>query len=85
MELWRGAGDETFLIGPTYDVTFAGAAGIVRQRLGAAVYWAPGARWLGFDRTRAYALAGVNLSDRNRKGEPFVVLRLGGDLDVGRR
>jgi hypothetical protein len=32
-----------------------------------------------------YAVAGVNLSDRNREGEPFAVLGLGGDLDVGAR
>jgi hypothetical protein len=84
-ELWRGAGDATLLAGPMYDVTRAGAARIVRQRAGASAYWAPAARWLGFDRPRVYALAGVNLSDRNRPGEPFVVLGFGGDLDVGAR
>ena len=85
VELWRGAGDATLLVGPIYDVTRAGAARIVRQRLGASAYWAPAARWLGFDRLRVYALAGVNLSDRNREGEPFAVLGFGGDLDVGAR
>jgi hypothetical protein len=32
-----------------------------------------------------YALAGVNLSDRNREGEPFAILGFGGDLDIARR
>ena len=84
-ELWRGAGDATLLAGPMYDVTRAGAARIVRQRVGASAYWAPAARWFGFDRPRMYALAGVNLSDRNRRGEPFGVLGFGGDLDAGGR
>ncbi len=85
VELWRGGGDATLLVGPMYDVTRAGAARIVRQRLGASAYWAPAARWLGFHRPRVYALAGVNLSDRNREGEPFAVLGFGGDLDIGAR
>jgi hypothetical protein len=85
MELWRGAGEATVLVGPMYDVTRAGAAEITRQRVGASAYWAPAARWLGFDRPRVYALAGVNLSDRNREGEPFAILGFGGDLDIARR
>lgn len=85
VELWRGAGGATLLVGPMYDVTRAGAAQITRQRLGASAYWAPATRWFGFDRPRLYALAGVNLSDRNREGEPFALLGFGGDLDVGAR
>ncbi len=81
-DLWDGPGAATFLFGPMYDVTRAGAAGITRERVGAALYFAPAGRWLGFDRTRVYALGGVNLSDRNRKGEPFAVLGFGGDLDM---
>ena len=85
VELWRGARDATLLVGPMFDVTRAGAAEITRQRLGASAYWAPASRWLGFDRPRVYALAGVNLSDRNSEGEPFAVFGFGGDLDVGAR
>jgi hypothetical protein len=85
MELWRGAEDATLVVGPMFDVTRAGAARIVRERLGASAYWAPAARCLGLDRPRVYALAGVNLSDRNREGEPFALLGFGGEFDVGAR
>ena len=85
VELWRGAGSATLLAGPMYDVTRAGAARIVRQRAGAAAFWSPAARWLGIDRPRVYALAGVHLSDRNLQGKPFAVIGLGGDLDIGGR
>ncbi len=84
VELRRAAGD-VILVGPMYDVTLAGGAGLVRQRLGATAYWSPAGRWLGLDRARVYALAGVNLSDRNHDGEPFALLGLGGDLDLGGR
>lgn len=85
VEAWRGAGEATLLLGPVYDFTRAVASGVVRQRLGVSAYWSPAARWLGFDRPRVYAHAGVNLVDRNREGEPFAVLGFGGDLDVGDR
>ncbi|HSN13696.1 MAG TPA: hypothetical protein VLT61_03635 [Anaeromyxobacteraceae bacterium] len=85
VELWRGEGTATLLAGPMYDVTRAGAARIVRQRAGAAAFWSPAARWLGIDRPRVYALAGVHLSDRNLQGKPFAVIGLGGDLDIGGR
>ncbi len=82
-ELLGGAGGTSLLVGPMYDVTRSGAAAIVRQRLGAALYLAPASRLFGLDRLRVYALAGVTLVDRNREGEPFAGLGLGGDLDVG--
>lgn len=72
----------SLLVGPMYEVTRSGAAAIVRQRVGAALYLAPAGRRLGLDRVRVYALAGVNLSDRNREGEPFAALGVGGDLEL---
>ena len=84
-ELWHGTGDTTFLVGPMYEFTRSGTARIVRERVGATAYWAPAARWLGLDRPRVYALAGVNLVDRNRQGEIFAVLGFGGDVDLGTR
>jgi hypothetical protein len=68
-----------------YEFTRAGAAKIVRERAGGAVYWAPAARWLGLDRPRLYVLTGVNLVDRNRQGEVFALLGFGGDIDLGAR
>lgn len=72
----------SLLLGPMYEVTRSGAAAIVRQRLGAALFLVPAGRWLGLDRVRLYALAGVNLADRNREGEPFAALGVGGDLEL---
>ena len=73
----------SLLLGPMYEVTRSGAAAIVRQRVGAALYLVPAGRRLGLDRVRVYALAGVNLADRNREGEPFAALGVGGDLELG--
>jgi hypothetical protein len=80
--LSEGPSGTTLLVGPMYDVTRSGAAAVARQRVGAALYLARAVRKLGFDRMRLYAIGGVNLSDRNRTGEPFAALGLGGDLDV---
>jgi hypothetical protein len=84
VELWRGAGEATLLIGPTYDVTRAGQSDITRHRVGAAAYFEPAGRWLGFDRVRFFAMAGANVVDRNRQGEPFAIFGLGGDIQFDR-
>ncbi len=84
VELWRGAGEAALLVGPTYDVTRAGQADITRHRVGAAAYFEPPGRWLGFDRVRFFAMAGANIADRNRQGEPFAILGIGGDIEFGR-
>jgi hypothetical protein len=83
-DLLDGRPGATLLVGPMYDVTRSDAAAIVRQRTGAALFFAPAGAWLGFDRVSVYALGGVNLSDRNRAGEPFAVLGLSGQLDLDR-
>jgi hypothetical protein len=80
-ELWSGPAGATLLAGPMYDVTRAMSAGITRQRVGALAYLERQGAALGLDRLRLYALAGVNLSDRNRQGDPFAVLGVGADLE----
>jgi hypothetical protein len=81
-ELWRGAGEAILLAGPGYEVTHAARAGITRQRAEGVLFWSP-TDGLGFlARPRLFAMAGVNLVDRNRRGDPFAVLGLGADLDL---
>jgi len=84
LELWRGRGEARLLAGPMYDLTRAGSADITRHRVGVSAYFEPAGRWLGFDRVRLYALAGVNVVDRNRPGDPFALFGLGGDIDFDR-
>lgn len=64
-----------------YEYTRAARTGVERQRLGALLFWVPAAKGLGLDRPRLLLLGGVNLTDRNRSGEPFVLVGPGGDLD----
>ncbi len=81
-ELWRGAGEATLLAGPGYEVTHAARAGITRQRAEGVLFWTL-ADGLGFlARPRLFAMAGVNVVDRNRQGDPFAVLGVGADLDL---
>ncbi len=82
VELLGGRAGTSLLLGPLYEVTRSGAAAIVRQRVGSALYLSLAGRRLGLDRVRLYALAGVNLTDRNREGEPFAALGVGGDLEL---
>jgi len=81
-ELWRGTGEAAFMVGPGYEVTHAAKAGITRQRVEAVAFWSPVARLGVFARPRAFAVAGVNLVDRNRAGDPFGVFGVGADLDL---
>ncbi len=62
---WRRARNATLLAGPTHEVTHATAAGLVRQRIGAAAHWARTTSWLGVDGLRVYEL-GRRESDRSK-------------------
>jgi hypothetical protein len=81
-ELWHGAGEAMLLAGPGYEVTHAARAGITRQRAEGVLFWSPADR-LGFlARPRLFAMGGVNVVDRNRRGDPFAVVGVGVDLDL---
>jgi hypothetical protein len=82
LELWRGAGEATLLAGPAYEVTHAAKADITRHRAEGVLFWSPVDRLGSFARPRLFAVAGVNLVDRNRRHDPFAVFGLGADLDL---
>ena len=73
-------GKTSFLVGPFYEITHAVDAEITRQRVGGQLIWTASDFLSNADRTRVYAQVGVNLEDRNRKNEAFVVLACGIDL-----
>lgn len=83
--LWEGQEDESLLLGPAHEVTHAVGTDITRHRLELMVYFEPATRWLGLDRPRLFGLTGVNLSDRNREHQPFLLLGAGADFDVWSR
>jgi hypothetical protein len=80
-ELWRGAGESTLLAGPAYEVTHAFAADLGRQRAEGVVFWSPVETFGAFARPRLFAVGGMNLVDRNRRHDPFVIVGMGIDLD----
>jgi hypothetical protein len=80
-ELWRSGADATLLLGPAYEYTRAGRTGVERHRAGGVVLWVPADRRFGLDRPHLIAWAGLDVADRNRRGQPFLVLGLGGSLD----
>lgn len=81
-ELWHGDGDAILLAGPAYEVTHAGKADITRQRAEGVVFWSPAERLGSFTRPRLAGIFGVNLEDRNRKGDAFVAAGVGADVDL---
>jgi hypothetical protein len=81
VELWHGAGEATLLAGPAYEVTHAIAADLGRQRAEGVVFWSPVETFGAFARPRLFAVAGMNLVDRNRRHDPFVIVGVGVDLD----
>jgi hypothetical protein len=82
LELWRGAGEATLLAGPGYELTHAARADITRQRAEGVLFWSPADVFGLLSRPRLFAVAGVNLVDRNRSHEPFAVIGAGADLDL---
>ncbi|WP_248354934.1 hypothetical protein [Anaeromyxobacter oryzae] len=81
---WPGAG-AAVLVGPVHEITWAARADLARERIGGLAYWTPAGPVLGLDRPRILVYAGVNLRDRNRAGEPFAIVGVGGDVDVAPR
>ncbi len=81
-ELWRGTGQATLLAGPGYELTHAAKADITRQRAEGVLFWSPADALGPLARPRLFAVAGVNLVDRNRRDEPFAVIGAGADLDL---
>jgi len=81
LELWHGAGEATLLAGPAYEITHAFDAAITRQRAEGVVFWSPVDTLGAFARPRVFAVGGVDLMDRNRRHDPFVILGVGIDLD----
>jgi hypothetical protein len=79
-ELWSAGEEATLLLGPAYEYTRAGRTGVERQRAGAALVWVLADRRFGVGRPRLLSLAGVDLADRNRRGQPFLVAGAGFDL-----
>lgn len=80
-ELWRGAGEAMLLAGPAYEITHAIGADIGRQRAEGVVFWSPVDTLGAFARPRLFVVGGVNLVDRNRRHDPFVIVGLGVDMD----
>jgi hypothetical protein len=80
--LWQGAGDAVLLAGPAYEATHARKADITRRRVEGVVFWSPAERLRALARPRLLAVFGVNLEDRNRKGEAFAVAGAGADFDL---
>jgi hypothetical protein len=81
-ELWHGGGQSTLLAGPGYELTHAARADITRQRAEGVLFFSPRDGVGSLARLRVFAVAGVNLVDRNRRHEPFAVVGTGADLDL---
>ncbi|MBI5068572.1 MAG: hypothetical protein HZB56_10050 [Deltaproteobacteria bacterium] len=79
--LWREGDVERLLLGPAHEYAAAARTGVSRHRLGAVLLLSPWPRRWGLDRPRLGAFGGILLADRNRRGQPFVLLSLAADLD----
>jgi hypothetical protein len=80
MEAWKGPDAEMLLAGPFYQITNAASADITRQRIGVQAFWSPAGPIGSFSHPRVYGKLGVNLQDRNRDNELFLIVGMGFDF-----
>ena len=73
---------EHLLLGPFHEYVRASHAKLVRTRVGANLYYAPAAKYFGFNQPRIWGQAGWNLKDRNRDDELFFVIGIGADFSL---
>lgn len=81
VQLHTGPGAEALMLGPMLESLRTIDTELSRTRLGALAYYVPSEHWGNFRRPRLFAMAGINLSDPNRKGEPFAMLGFGADVE----
>ena len=79
---WKGTGAAVLYVGPYYEITHAGDADISRQRVGGQLLWVPANTLWGMNKPRIYSQAGVNIQDRNRRGEVYMALGFGADFNL---
>ncbi len=78
--LWQGEGDAALLAGPMLDYTRGVQAHLTRVRAGAVASWTFAGRLGWLRRPRLGAVGGVMLRERNREGQAFAGLVMGGEL-----
>jgi|WetSurMetagenome_2_1015567.scaffolds.fasta_scaffold107924_2 hypothetical protein len=82
-QAWKGQGkDQMLLAGPYYEVTRARSARITQKKIGGLLYWVPKESMWGLNRPRVAMQAGYHLQDPNRKGQMFIAIDLGFDIDL---
>ena len=82
VKAWQGTGAASLFAGPYYEITHAVRADINRQRVGGLLYWVPADKLGESDRPRVYSQFGMNVQDRNRNGELYLILGVGFDVDL---
>jgi hypothetical protein len=82
-QAWQGQGkDQMLLAGPYYEITCARSARITQKKIGGLLYWVPTESIWGLNRPRVAMQAGYHLQDPDRKGQMFVAIDLGFDIDL---
>lgn len=82
-QAWQGQGkDQMLLAGPYYEVTRARSARVTQKKIGGLLYWVPKESMWGLNRPRIAMQAGYHLQDPNRKGQMFIAIDLGFDIDL---
>ena len=77
--------NEKFLVGPTFEVVHAFSADLTRERLGLSIYFEPVTRRSIFgyvQHPRFYLQTGINIKDRNREDQFFLLGDIGTDFDL---
>jgi hypothetical protein len=77
-EIRGGPGSGSIFLGPYYELVHAEAADLTRQRIGVLFYSEQNRRNRFFDSSHFFAEIGYNLEDRNREGEVFLLIGVGG-------
>lgn len=80
MEAWKGSDSSMLLAGPFYQITNTARADITRQRIGVQAFWSSNGQMGSFSHPRVYGRLGVNLQDRNRDNELFLMIGTGLDF-----
>jgi hypothetical protein len=81
VEAWRGGKDATLLVGPSYEQVRTFSTALDRGRAGAVASWVPADAWGALRRPRVLVLAGFDVVDPNRRGQPYALLGIGADVE----
>lgn len=81
-DIWQGHLVHKLFIGATYQLNYVLRANIERHRVDGMILYSPARRISAFYEPTLIVMSGVNVTDRNRAGQPYLLIMLRSGFEI---